>query len=304
VAVLGILALSGCAGLVNGEGGPVPGAAVPAVAVSPQAADPHDLDAAERALAVHHYVQARALAARVAARNPGEARARLIEAEVILATGDPDAAARAFAALTARPAVAIRALQGQGLAHLKAGNRQAALSSLRRALARDDGLWRAWNGLGVLYDARRAWTAAYESYARALAIRPDAGEVHNNMGVSFLLQGRYREAQDAFERALSYDPELRLARANLRLALAWQGRYDTALLGVTEREKARALNDTGFVALMRGEHATAEALFRRAIAADPRYNPVAVGNLVYLEDLRRLGAVSPPSAIAPEAGAN
>lgn len=101
-----------------------------------------------------------------------------------------------------------------------------------------------------------------------------------------LMQGRVDAALADLGAALRHDPALRPARENMRLALAWDGQYTLALAGAEDDDLARALNNVGYVALLRGDHDKAEALLLRAIEADPAYNAVATRNLAYLMRLR------------------
>ena len=276
--------LAGCAG--DGPGVNSDGASLtpPTRALAPSTAG--DLAVAARALAAGRPGLARSHLARVLLARPDDPRARLVAAEVLLAQGAARAAASAFDALAGAPEVAARADQGAGLALLALGDRPAALRRLRQAVAADATLWRAWNGLGYYHDTQGAWGLAADRYGRALALKPEAAVVHNNLGYSLLLQRRFAEARLAFRRALALDGTLAAARENLRLAYAWQGRYGDALAGAARPDEARALNNVGFVALMRGDLERASAFFLRAMERDPRYNEAASRNLAYLKGLR------------------
>jgi len=183
--------------------------------------------------------------------------------------------------------VAARALQGEGIAlSLADGASDFASARLRAAVARDPTLWRAWNALGYYYDSRADWLRAGDCYTRALAIVPNSAMILNNRGFSMLMQGRVREALADLREALRHDPASRPARENLRLALAWDGQYARALAGAEGDGLARALNNVGYVALLRGDSDEAEAFLSRAIEVDPAFNTVAARNLAYLKRLR------------------
>lgn len=284
--VAAVLALAGCAGA-----GEEQRAGPPAVSAEQRAAI---LERGERALESGRLEAAMALSERLARADPGDPGARLLAAEVRLAQGALPEAEGAFGKLAdhADPRIAARALQGQGLAMAAAGN-GAAQASLRRAVASDARLWRAWNALGYLYDLQRAWALAEQSYEMALAAAPRAAEIFNNRGYSRLLQGRYDAARADFAQALALDPALAAARENLRLALAWEGRYDEALLGVGAAGRPQALNNVGFVALLRGDYDRAERLFLQAMEINPAYDAAVARNLARLGDLRAMGA--PPN---------
>lgn len=252
------------------------------------------LDHADRALSKGDFNTARKGYRKILAIAPGTAAAQLGLGEVELAAGDPRQALENFSRVAEldqglRPG----ALQGQGLAQIRLGRPDAAMPLLKEAVTMDPGLWRAWNALGSLEDAHRNWAAADEAYARALALKPDAAFVLNNMGMSQLIRRDYAVAERTFVKALAMDPDLKEAAANLRLAQAWQGRYEEALRGGSEAGAAQRLNDVGYVAMLRGDLAIAEALFLRAISASPTYHAVAHKNLEEVERLRSSGAVTP-----------
>lgn len=242
------------------------------------------LDLAEQALHEGRVDDARALLNRALPSTP---RARLIAAELQLASGAYRSAAAAFHDLATTRDVMARALQGEGIALTLADHDpESGYTSLRAAVARDPTLWRAWNALGYYHDSRAEWRRAGESYSRALAIVPSSAMILNNRGFSMLMQGRIEEALANLGEALHRDPALRPARENLRLALAWDGQYALALAGTEDDGLARALNNVGYVALLRGDHEKSEALLLRAIEMDPAFNIVAARNLAYLRHLR------------------
>lgn len=261
-----------------------------------EAAAPRALALAEQAYSEERYGDARRLLDRVLVSEPGNPRARLLVAEVLLAQGSQRAAAAAFETLTRLPEVGTAALQGRGIALLLAGDAALGYRTLRRAVDLDPGLWRAWNALGYYHDQREEWRQSAESYARALAANPGSALIHNNRGFSMLMQRRFEEAQADLSRALRIDPDFALARDNLRLVFAWQGKYAQALSGLAQTARAKTLNNVGFIALLRGDYANAKAFFLRAMEVDPTYNEVASRNLAYLEDLRRVKEGPGPSA--------
>ncbi len=251
------------------------------------AAGPDAYALVERALDDGRIGDARTLLQRAVLAAGDTPRARLIAAEVHLASGAYGPAAAAFGQLVADPDVAALALQGKGIAlALAEGDAAAGAASLRAAVARDPTLWRAWNALGCYYDARGDWQQANASYNNALAVNPGSAIVLNNRGFSLLMQGRIAEAVADLGEALRRDPSSRPARENLRLALAWDGRYAQALSGTDDDDLGRAFNNIGYIALLRGDRDVAEAYFLRAIEADPAYNAMAARNLHYLRRLR------------------
>ena len=89
------------------------------------------------------------------------------------------------------------------------------------------------------------------------------------------------------EQALRHDPKSEIVKTNLRIAIAQRGQYRRAVSGSADDvELAKALNNVGYVALVRGDYDLAEAYFLRAMQADPTFNEVAWRNLNYLKTLR------------------
>ncbi len=206
-------------------------------------------------------------------------------AELALARGALAEAATAFADLAGEPTVAAQAEQGLGLARLRQGDFAAAKSAIDAALAVDPALLRALNARAVLADRQRDFAAADTAYAQALAVDPQSAMVRANQGYSLLLRGRHAEAETALAAALAIDPGMAAAATNLRLARAMQGRYREAFADSTKAGLAADLNTVGFAAMTRGDYKVAEAYFNRALALNPRFDPVAFANLAYLKSL-------------------
>jgi Flp pilus assembly protein TadD len=208
---------------------------------------------------------------------------QLRTAEVILARGDLPGAATAFADLHDLPDVAARSWQGSGIAALRQGRLAEAVTALDKALALDSNLPRAWNARGVAADKQRDWKRAEAAYARAIAVDPNMVPALSNRGYSLLLQGRFAEAEADLAKAVTREPGLAAARTNLRLARAMQGRYEEAFIGSTREGLANDLNTVGFAAMSRGDDATAEVYFNRALALSPQFDRIAAANLDYLK---------------------
>lgn len=283
VAAALLVALAGCETLSQDQM-ELEIAALPMV----EPAAPGTLALAERALSESRHEDAGQLIERVLLAEPENWEARLLLAELHLASGDPGRAEPIFESLIDKADIDGRALQGHGIVLTLQGNLDRGMESLQRAVALDSGLWRAWNALGYHHDSNRDWAAAADSYRKALEGNPDSALIYNNRGYSMLMQKRLKEAVADFNRALRMDPEFEVARENLRLALAWQGKYVHAMAGASNRDMPRILNNIGFIAVMRGDYGNAEAYLLRAMEADPRYNETAARNLTYLKQVREL----------------
>ena len=254
---------------------PAPAAAIPA---EPVAA----LALIDRAIAEGRFDSAENLISRTRSSIPSP-EMQLREAELILARGDATGAATGFAALHESPEVSARAWQGSGIAALQRGQIVAATTALDTALAQDPGLARAWNARGVVADRQRDWKRAETAYAKAVAADPLFVPALNNRGYSLLLQRRFAEAEADLAKAVAREPGLTAARTNLRLARAMQGKYEEAFVGSTREGLAADLNTVGFAAMARGDDATAEVYFNRALAVNSRFDRTAAANLEYLK---------------------
>jgi len=283
VAATLLAALAGCETLSQEQKAPE---VLSLPAIEPVA--PGTLALAERALSEDRREDADQLINRVLLSEPENWEARLLLAELYLASGKPQLAEPIFDSLVEKAGITGRALQGLGISLTLQGNMDGGVDNLQRAVAEDPGLWRAWSALGYHHDSNRDWAAAAGSYEKALEGNPNSALIYNNRGFSRLSQKRLEEAVADFDRALRLDPEFEVARENLRLALAWQGKYVHAMAGASNRDLARILNNIGFIALMRGDYINAEAYLLRAMEADPSYNETAARNLTYLKQVREM----------------
>lgn len=255
---------------------------LPPAPPAPVAPSPAALAVIDKALVEGRLDAAESVIMRTRA-TAGGPELQLRDAELALARDDLAGAVTAFAALHDDPAVAARAWQGSGIAALRRGQLAEAGAALDTALNLDQGLARAWNARGVLADRKRDWSGAEAAYSRAIAADPALQAALNNRGYSRLLQRRFAEAEADLALAVKLDPALNAARTNLRLARAMQGHYEEAFVGSTREGLAADLNTVGFAAMSRGDDATAEVYFNRALALNSRYDRTAAANLDYLK---------------------
>jgi Flp pilus assembly protein TadD len=230
--------------------------------------------------------KARILIGRLRSLRPDQSEASLGEGEIELSQGHYAAAIAAFEKLLTVEPVSGRAHQGLGLAFLLTGRSDAAKKHFDIALGLDPNLWRSWNGLGYYHDVYKQWIESEESYSKAFKLKPDSAAVINNRGFSRLLQSQYEQAAEDFVAALRLNPKLTVARTNLQIAFAWLGKYEQALAGVSPETLPRTLNNVGYVAMLRGDYAVAEAYFTRAMEASPSYDEQAAANLRRLDALK------------------
>lgn len=274
-----LLLFAGCPPVVAQESSPAGAPSQPAVPVDALTTALPVIDAA---IAEGRLETARDIIARMASQHDSP-ELRLRAAELALANGALPEAMQSFAALV--PAIGARASQGLGLAKFRSGNLLEARAALDAAVAADPALVRSWIAIGVIADRDRDFARADMAYGRALALQPQSAPALANRGYSLLLRGRHAEAEADLMRALAIEPQLAAARTNLRLTRAMQGKYREAFEGSTKATLASDLNTVGFGAMARGDTKAAETYFNRALALNPRFDPVAWANLRYLKAL-------------------
>ena len=277
IAILAAVLLAGCSTvqeLTHGNLG-----AAPAATTDDTRRD------ADKKLAAFDYPRAEAGYRAVLAKNPTDNAARLGLAESQLGQRKLDEARATFASLSDVSSYEALAHQGIGLVEVRAGNVDAAIVALKAAVEKNDALWRAWNALGQAYDLSKNWQVSADAYAHALKNTPDTSFVHNNMGVSLLAQGRYDDALKEFDGVLKTNPMLTTARTNRQITLALMQRYPDAVAGMAPEDKARALNNIGYIAMLKGDYDSAEKYFNQAMQENPN-NKTVQENIDLMQHLK------------------
>ncbi|TNE36555.1 MAG: tetratricopeptide repeat protein [Alphaproteobacteria bacterium] len=206
-------------------------------------------------------------------------------AESNLALGHTEDARTLYQELVTDDTFRARAFQGQGLAFLRDGQSDRALVNLSSAVDADQSLWRSWNAMGQIYDSREAWDDANNAYAFGLLQNPNSVALRNNVGMSLLLQDKPDEALKHFEAALNIDPRNQTATSNRQITLAKLGRYSEALEGVSQQDRYIALNNIGYIAMLKGDLKRARHYFNLAAEESPAYYKTAEENLKRVEQM-------------------
>jgi Flp pilus assembly protein TadD len=243
------------------------------------------IDQIKRALDDQRYLDAGQLLDQALMAANDDARLIVLAGELGLARGHADEALINFKSVDTNPAVRAHALEGEGIALAVLGRSDEAITVLQSAVAANPDAWRAWNALGTEFDKRHDWQKAELAYAHAMSGSNGAAIVLNNRGFSRLSQNRVDEAITDFVLALQKKPDFTSARNNLRLAIAMQGDYQRAVSGVAPTDRAAALNNAGYVAMLRGDYAKAKDLFGQAMKAKGEYYGVAADNLEMTQGL-------------------
>jgi len=234
----------------------------------------------------HRFSEAEPVLKALSNANANDSEVKLGLAECALGQAHLDEAEPLFASLANDAALRPKALQGLGITLLRRGDAQGAADALEQATLADPALWRAWNALAQAYDFQHNWNASRHAYESALHSAPNPAIIQNNLGMSMLAQERYDDALKAFDQARLADPTLAAVTTNRQLALAMQQRFPEATFANQPEERARLLNNAGYIALMKGDYDHAERLFVEASESSPTYYGPAHENLQMLEQLR------------------
>jgi tetratricopeptide (TPR) repeat protein len=141
------------------------------------------------------------------------------------------------------------------------------------------------------------WKDSETLYRHALAVAPDSPQIHYNLGTLLVEHGRPGDAVPHYRETVRLAPELALGWSQLALSLATRGEVDEAWR-VLEQARARGLDApdlriaTSWVALLRGDLATAETEAKAALQMAP-------GLARAREVLRRVQAERQRRALGP-----
>jgi Flp pilus assembly protein TadD len=241
-------------------------------------------ETAEMLMARGYYEQAAVAYQAALKSNPDDSAALYGLAESRRRSCKVNEAAADFELLAAAPEWKLRALEGLGRVALATGDRAGALEKFTRIVEEDPAAWRSWLAIAQLKDLVHDWAGADEAYALALASSKEHALVHNNHGVSMIARGQSAAAVNLFQSALAANPKLAPAATNLDLALAASGGQATAdAAGGDARERARKLNNYGYVAMLQGRPEDAKRYYEAAIKEHPSFYALAFNNLKTLE---------------------
>jgi Flp pilus assembly protein TadD len=139
------------------------------------------------------------------------------------------------------------------------------------------------------------WKDSETLYRHALAVAPESPQIHYNLATLLVEHGRPGDAVPHYREAVRLAPDLMLGWSQLALSLAAQGEVDEAWRTL-EPVRARGASSadvriaTGWVALLRGDLATAESEASEALRIAPGMERAReLLRRVYAERRRRAG---------------
>jgi Flp pilus assembly protein TadD len=252
--------------------------------VAAQASDMTDFPIIAAAIKSGRLYQAALMLDRTAAPADDSERLALLRlrADLALASGENDAALRAFRYLETAEPGDCDALRGKGLAAVRMQLLDEAIAALE-PVTRDcppDG--RSWDALAIAYAAQQRWDASAAAHDQALALAPDNPSVLNNRAMVLLAQRRYADALPYLQRAHAAAPgEARIAN-NLDIARASSGTEPVRDPADDAHRWAERLNNAGYAALVAGRTSDARRLLTAALEADPRFADRAAASLLLI----------------------
>jgi tetratricopeptide (TPR) repeat protein len=266
------------------------------------------IDEARRLLATRSFDEADAAAGAVLAKEPENADALVIRAEILRRRGQLQPAMKAYRhALVLNPRHVeawldlgvCHYLLGDyfwarfyfrlantldpdradvwnelGLVEIILGNYEKAEDSLEKAVNRMPDHAEAWNNLGLVVARRGELVGARRNFLRATFLKPDFYMAYCNLGLACRDLELLDEAERALRRAAELRPGQHTAWLNLGVVLQDQGRLDEALQAI-EQAHAVAPKDADVIAalstlwLRRGDAARAIECAEQGLAQDP-----------------------------------
>jgi putative PEP-CTERM system TPR-repeat lipoprotein len=171
---------------------------------------------------------------------------------------------------------------------LTKGDVAAAVLEYRNAVAKDPMLPVARQKLADAYLRQGNGTVALAELVRAADLLPNDAEAQVKAGSLLLIAGRAEDARARADKALSVDPSKVTAlvlRANALAGLTdLDGALDQIQQAIALDSRASLQTNLGAIQAARDNQPEAEAAFRRAVDADPRYVPahLALGQYLWI----------------------
>jgi Flp pilus assembly protein TadD len=218
--------------------------------------------------------------------------------ELFLKMEKKEKALTAFAAVLKSRPDNVPALLGIGKLNRLKGDFSAAEEYLMRAQAVAPEDHEVLTELAICYDSSGQEALAEMLYLRVTELQPGNHSSFNNLGFHYLIQGTYPQAIAALLNARKLKLEDRVNTNNLAAAYILSGDNSRGLaLFENSIGKAGAMNNVGYIHMIRNEWWKAEAAFKQALELSPRYYVKAARNLDYLRNLLASREPRPENAL-------
>ncbi len=222
--------------------------------------------------------EALAAAARIARKDPENARVHLVTGIALRMLGRMDEARVALEHATALDPKDAGAAFELGVLHAQRGDSRGALVQFERAAELKPGFVPAHFSAGLQRFNARDWAGAAASFEKVMALEPANVEALTNLGQALAEQGRGDEARATLDRALALQPRNAAARHALGWVLHKAGRAQDAIAHYREAAALDARNVEWHMDAARA-HAelrqwdAAREAYERALALEPRHVP-------------------------------
>lgn len=134
--------------------------------------------------------------------------------------------------------------------------------------------------MGVTYLGQRNLPMAMRELTKASELDPENAEVEMVLGLAYQARGDLSKAEEHLRRAIAMKPDYADARNNLGIVLAERKEWDKAIRefqaaaeNVLYTTPERAYFNLGEAYRAKGDPASAEGAYRRALRANDRYAP-------------------------------
>jgi len=170
------------------------------------------------------------------------------------------------------PGFADEMTRAQGLE--KTGKYDEARDVYQRLIVRHPDRFEPYHRLAVVADRQKRFREAEGLFTEAIRLEPRNPDLFNDMGYCLFLQGKLDKAEASIRKSVGLQPSNPRYRNNLGIVYGHQGRYEEALEQFRYAgSEADAFYNLAFVKASRNDIEGAEECFRRALAADPSFEP-------------------------------
>lgn len=181
----------------------------------------------------------------------------------------------------------------KGMAFKESGDTAKAVSSMQTAVEQDPDYYNAWIQLGVIAASKKD-PMAVQYYSNALKIQPQSQEAFYHLGMFYQNTQQYNPALETYSTLLQLNPNHFDAHFNLgylhtvELNDPTKGMEYFNLCIKDNPKEPRGYYGMGYCYKEKGDIANAEAMFKKALEVDPKYEN-AVIELNEIDQIKKVG---------------